>query len=224
MAASLTRECSLHPAGSIDSVLEANERMPDIRFSRPGGDRLWWWVGGLAVLGLVLWASAFVLGDATQSQGRAVGANANFGEVRAPLIPAEAEPFEAIPTLETRDLGRLVRLSGVAASGTRSNAIWVRTPGGRRILVRFEPPPPAEQIARFHPGSNVQLDGYLSKISNAEFRVWMDTLGVSIPRPPPGNKFGDLPDPAFARVDSLFIKNFYISVRPEALLPTGGTE
>ncbi len=65
--------------------------------------------------------------------------------------------------------------------------------------------------------ASVELDGYLSKISNAEFKVWMDTLGVHIPRPPPGNKFGDLPDPSFARVDSLFIKSFYISVRPEAL-------
>jgi hypothetical protein len=65
----------------------------------------------------------------------------------------------------------------------------------------------------------VDLDGYLEKISEAEFQVWMDSLGVSIPRPPPGRKFGDLPEPAFARIDSLFIKNFYISVRPEALQP-----
>jgi hypothetical protein len=195
--------------------------MADIRLSRPGGNRLWWWVGGLAAVGLVLWASAFVLGDATESQGRQVGANANFGELRAPLIPAEAEPFQALATLQTRDLGRLVHISAVAETAPRSNAIWVRTPGGRRILVRFEPPPPPELLQRFYRGASVELDGYLSKISNAEFKVWMDTLGVHIPRPPPGNKFGDLPDPAFARVDSLFIKSFYISVRPEALKTEG---
>ena len=40
---------------------------------------------------------------------------------------------------------------------------------------------------------------------------------MSIPRPPPGRKFGDLPVPAFARLDSKFVKTFYISVRPEAL-------
>lgn len=191
--------------------------MPDIRLSRPGGNRLWWWVGGLAAVGLALWASAFVVGDATSSQGRQVGANADFGELRAPLIPAEAEPFQALTTLQTRDLGRLVHISAVAETAPRSNAIWVRAPGGRRILVRFEPPPPPERLRRFYPGASVELDGYLSKISNAEFKVWMDTLGVHIPRPPPGNKFGDLPDPSFARVDSLFIKSFYISVRPEAL-------
>ena len=198
--------------------------MPDIRLSRPGGNRLWWWVGGLAGVALIFWASAFVVGDATRNQGNGVGANADFSEVRAPLIPAEAEPFQALVTLQTRDLGRLVHISGVAESPTRSNAVWVRTPGGRRILVRFEPPPPAELLTRFYSGAGVELDGYLSKISNAEFKVWMDALGVRIPRPPPGNKFGDLPDPAFARVDSLFIKNFYISVRPEALRKTGSTE
>jgi hypothetical protein len=198
--------------------------MPDIRLTRPRGDRLLWWVGGLAALGLILWASAFVLGDATRNQGKKVGANADFAGTRAPLIPAEAEPFQSIATLQTRDLGRLVHLSGVQESVLRSNAIWVRTPGGRRILVRFEPAPPPALTARFHPGAAVEVDGYLSKISNAEFRLWMDSLGVSIPRPPPGNKFGDLPDPAFARVDSLFTKTFYISVRPEALQEPRSTE
>ena len=191
--------------------------MPDIRLTRPGGNRLIWWVTGLAIVALLLWASAFVIGDATRAQGKQVGANARFGEVRAPLIPASSEPFQALTVLQTRDLGRLIHLSGVAESFARSNTLWVRTPGGRRILVRFEPAPPADLLKRYHPGASVELDGYLAKISNAEFAVWMDTLGVRVPRPPPGNKFGDLPDPAFARVDSLFIKTFYISVRPEAL-------
>jgi hypothetical protein len=94
----------------------------------------------------------------------------------------------------------------------------VRADDNRRILVRFEPAPP-EGGVRLPPGGTVDLSGYLEKVSRAEFNVWMDTLRVAIPRPPPGRKFGDLPDSSFARVDSLFIKNFYLSVRPESLQP-----
>lgn len=194
--------------------------MADIRLSRPRTSRLWLWIGLLSLVGLLLWGSAFVVGDATapsEGERRGVGANAGFGEERAPLIPMPAEPLTSLKPLQTRDLGRFVRVRGTAETGVRAHAMWTRTEDGRRILVRFEPPPDSGALERFGPGRRIELDGYISKISQAEFEVWMDTLRVSIPRPPPGRKFGDLPDPAFARVDSLFIKNFYISVRPEAL-------
>lgn len=194
--------------------------MADIRLVQPRTGRLWIWAGGLALVGVLLWASKFVVGDATDpGEVRGVGANAGFGDARAPLIPMPAEPFERVDPLETRDLGRLVRLTGVMESPVRANSAWVRSTGGRRVLVRFEPPPDAGALRRFGPGSSVSLDGYLEKISRAEFEVWLDTLGVSIPRPPPGRKFGDLPNPAFARLDSLFVKTFYVSIRPEALAP-----
>ena len=194
--------------------------MADIRLARPRANRLWLYVGGLAALGFGLWASAFFVGDATDpANAPRVGAQIALGEGRTPVLPAQATPFQSIETLQTRDLGRLIRLTGVVESRVAGNAAWVRSPGGRRILVRFEPAPPAEALRRVSSGGTVELDGYLEKISEAEFGVWMDTLGVRIPRPPPGRKFGDLPEPSFARVDSLFIKNFYLSVRPEALAP-----
>ena len=194
--------------------------MADIRLARPRANRLWLYVGGLAGLGLALWASAFVVGDATDpANAPQVGAQLAVGEERTPVLPAQATPFQSLETLQTRDLGRLIRLTGVVESSVRANAAWVRSPGGRRILVRFEPAPTPEALRRVSAGGSVELDGYLEKISEAEFEVWMDTLGVRIPRPLPGRKFGDLPEASFARVDSLFIKNYYISVRPEALQP-----
>lgn len=195
--------------------------MPDIRLSQPRTERLWLWVGILAALGLALWASAFFFGDATaSSETRKVGAALDIGQDRTPVLPAQAVPFSSIERIDTRDLGRLVHLAGVAESGVRSNAVWVRAQGGRRILVRFEPPPAEGAVSSIGPGSSIRVNGYLSKISRAEFEVWTDTLGVRIPQPPPGRKFGDLPDPGFARVDSLFLKTFYISVRPEGLNAT----
>ena len=192
--------------------------MTDIRLARPNANRPWLWVSGFAVVGFMLWASAFVFGDATDPEvDPRVGAQIGFGTDRTPVLPAQSTPFEALTSLQTRDLGRLVRLTGVAESRVTGSAVWVRATGSRRILVRFEPAPPAEALRRFGPGRSINLDGYLAKISEAELRVWTDSLGVRIPRPPPGRKFGDLPDPAFARVDSLFVKSFYISVRPEAL-------
>jgi hypothetical protein len=192
--------------------------MADIRLVQPRSGRLWIWMIGLALIGILLWASKFVVGDATDpANARGVGANAGFGDARAPLIPMPPEPFQDVDPVETRDLGRLVRITGVLENGVRANSGWVRASDGRRILVRFEPPPPPELLRRFGPGSTVDLQGYVEKISQAEFEVWIDTLGASIPRPPPGRKFGDLPDPAFARLDSMFVKTFYISVRPEAL-------
>jgi hypothetical protein len=61
------------------------------------------------------------------------------------------------------------------------------------------------------------VNGYLQRVSRAEFDMWADTLNVVIPRPRPGTKFGDVPDSGFAKIDSLFIKDFYVSVRPEGL-------
>lgn len=194
--------------------------MADIRLARPRANRLWLYVGFLAALGFAAWGSTHVLGDPTApKEAPKVGAQMGFGEERTPVLPAQATPFQSIETLQARDLGRLIRLSGVVESRVAGNAVWVRSPGGRRILVRFEPAPTPEALRRVASGGTVELDGYLAKISEAEFDVWMDTLGVRIPRPPPGRKFGDLPEASFARVDSLFIKNFYISVRPEALEP-----
>jgi hypothetical protein len=190
----------------------------DIRLVRGRTDRLWLWVLLLALVALAAWGSVYVFGDATSdSAKKQVGANAGFGENRAPLIPAEAEPFGKLTSLQPRDLGRLVHVRGQAITAVRATGLWVLSDDGRRILLRFQPPPPPEAVRSIGPGSRIDLDGYLGKISEAEFMVWMDSLGVSIPRPPPGAKFGDLPDPSFARVDSLFIKNYYISVRPEAL-------
>jgi hypothetical protein len=190
----------------------------DIRLARGRSDRLWLWVALLALAALAAWGSVYVFGDATRdSAEKQVGANAGFGERRAPLIPAEAEPFQKLTSLQPRDLGRLVRVSGRALSPVRADGLWVLSDDGRRILLRFEPPPPDSALRRLGAGSRVELDGYLGKISYAEFMLWMDSLGVSVPRPPPGEKFGDLPDPSFERVDSLFIKNYYVSVRPEAL-------
>lgn len=194
--------------------------MADIRLVQPRAGRLWLWTIALALVGVLLWASKFVVGDATDpEESRGVGANAGFGDARAPLIPMPPEPFQEVDPIETRDLGRLVRVTGVIENGVRSNSAWVRTTDGRRILVRFEPPPSEEALARFGPGASVDLEGYVEKISRAEFEVWIDTLGASIPRPAPGRKFGDLPAPSFARLDSMFVKTFYISVRPEALAP-----
>ena len=192
--------------------------MTDIRLARPRGSRVWLWTGSLALVGFLVWASAFVLGDATapDEQPR-VGAALDFGAHRAAVLPAQPVPLQTLQPLQTRDLGRLVHLTGVAESRLRDNALWVRTAGGRRMLVRFEPAPSPEALRGIGPGSSLAVDGYVAKISRAEFNVWMDTLGVRIPRPPPARKFGDLPDPAFARLDSLFVKNYYVSVRPEAL-------
>jgi hypothetical protein len=193
--------------------------MADIRLSRPRTSNLWLWVGLFSTLGFLLWASAFFVGDATAPEDAPrVGAQLGFGEHRTEVLPAQPVPFQSMPVLQMRDLGQLVRVEGVLESRVVGNAVWVRSGGGRRILVRFEPAPPPEAIQGFSAGRSVAFEGYLAKISEAEFRVWMDTLGVRIPRPPPGRKFGDLPDPAFARVDSLFIKNFYVSVRPETLM------
>jgi hypothetical protein len=190
--------------------------MADIRLSRPPGSRTGLMMVGFAVVGLLFWASAYVVGDATE-ETRAVGAAAGFGSDRAPILAMESVPFGSLFPLQTRDLGRLVRVTGVAESAVRVNSVWVRTSDGFRILVRFQPAPDPERLRRIGPGTSVDFDGYLDNIALAEFNQIVDSLGVRIPRPPPGRKFGDLPDPGFARVDSLFIKNYYVSVRPEGI-------
>jgi hypothetical protein len=181
---------------------------------------VWAIMGGLASVGLIFWASAFFIGDATApDELPGVGAAAGFGAVRAPIIPVEAVPFGTLTPVQTRDLGRLVRLSGVAESRVAVNSVWVRTPEGFRILVRFEPTPPPELLQGITAGSRVDFQGYLHNIALAEFLQIADSLNVRMPRPPPARKFGDLPDPEFARVDALFIKNYYISVRPAGIRP-----
>ncbi|HEX2188033.1 MAG TPA: hypothetical protein VHG51_03995 [Longimicrobiaceae bacterium] len=199
--------------------------MPDIRLVRPRGSSIWLVVGALIVVSLAVLVLSVFFGDPTEATGsNQVGARANFGGTRAPVIPAAPTPFEAVSDLSEDDLGRLVRLSGVAESRVAGNSVWVRSVGGRRILVRFEPPPPEGTRVGIVPGGAVALDGYIQKIARAELKVRLDSLGVRLPRPTPrpGGKFGDLPDSGFLRIDSLFVKNFYVSVRPESL-PAAGT-
>ncbi|HEU4557757.1 MAG TPA: hypothetical protein VFS20_07900 [Longimicrobium sp.] len=167
---------------------------------------------------LVALLAAAVFGDPTEPGAvRGVGADANFGKDRGPVQPVVIEPFEQVKRLSDRELGRIVQLTGTTESVVRRAAVYVRTPSGRRILVRFEPTPTPEQLRAIVYGGGMNVTGYLMKISRAEFNVWMDTLGVVIPRPKPGVKFGDLPDSNFMRVDSLFIKDYYVSVRPEGI-------
>lgn len=177
-------------------------------------------MGAFAFAGVLLWASAFFFGDATApDELPRVGAAADFGSVRAPVLPVEAVPFASLTPLATRDIGRLVRLNGVVESRIAANSAYVRTPEGYRILVRFEPPPDPELLTGIGPGSTVRFDGYLHNIALAEFRQIVDSLNVQIPRPPPARKFGDLPSQSFMQVDSMFIKNYYVSVRPQGIRP-----
>jgi hypothetical protein len=189
----------------------------DIRMVRGRESRAWLWVTVLALASMLLLVAAAVFGDSTMSGKRKVGALAGFGADRAPVLPMEAQRFESLLPLDTRELGRLVHLTATSESRQRNLAVWVRTGNGRRILVRFEPEPPAGALRALGPGSRLEVNGYLQRISRAEFDMWMDTLGVRIPRPRPGTKFGDVPDSGFAKIDSLFIKDFYVSVRPEGL-------
>jgi hypothetical protein len=168
--------------------------------------------------------AAAVFGDPT-AHGRygGVGAAANFGADRAPVLPVVIEPFGNVDKLTDRELGRVVHLVGTSETDVRRNALYVRTPGGRRILIRFEPAPTPAQLRGLCAGCGVNVNGYLQKISRAEFDVWMDTLRFVVPRPPPGVKFGDLPDSSFIRIDSLFVKDYYVSVRPEGILRGGAS-
>lgn len=189
----------------------------DIRLVRGRESRVWLWVGLLAAGSIAVLIGAAVFGDQTMTEKRRVGAAANFGADRGEVLPMQTQEFETLLPLDTRELGRLVHLSATAESVVRANAVWVRTPSGRRILVRFEPDPPEGALRAYGPGSHLDVNGYLQKVSRAEFDMWADTLNVAIPRPRPGVKFGDVPDSGFAKIDSLFIRDFYVSVRPEGL-------
>lgn len=198
--------------------------MPDIRLIRPRGSGLWISVGGLVVLGVLVWAAAFFFGDPTaRATQHRVGARADFGAERAPVLPMQAAPFSSVKPLSRSDLGRLVRIRGVALSPVVRNAVWVRAEDGRRILLRFQPPPPAGALRGVGPGRELEMEGYVTGIAQAEIKVWADSLGVSLPRPPPGAKFGEVPDSSFERIDALFMRNYYLSVRPDALARTGGS-
>jgi hypothetical protein len=193
--------------------------MPDIRLVRRRSSQIWIWTGVLAVIGLAIWGSALIFGDATDpGEPRRVGAAAEFGAQRAPVLPIEPVSFDSITPLSDRDLGRLVRLTGTVESRVVRGNVWVRATDGRRILVRVEPLPADEQVSLpFRAGGRIEVNGYLQGISRAEFAAWADSMGVTIPRPPPGARFGQLPDPAFARTEAQFIRNYYVSVRPEQL-------
>jgi hypothetical protein len=209
-------ERSLHPGRPHRNPHPAPP-MPDIRLVRPRNSRLRLWTGLLFVAAMLAAAAPFIFGDATTRKPPAVGAGANFGADRAPVLPLRTERFEEVLPLQDRELGRLVHLTGVAETGASKNAVWVRAPGGHRILVRFEPKAEAAALRRFYPGAAVSVDGYVEKIALAEFHAWMDSLDVYLPRPKPGVKFGDLPDSTFAALDALFIKGYYLSVRPSGI-------
>lgn len=197
--------------------------MPDIRLARSRGVRLWAWIGALVLAALVAWVVGSFVADPTDPDRQpGVGAAAGFGDQRAPVIPPRALPFSSLVPLQERDLGQLVHLTGIAESPVVASSVWVRSGSGHRILARFEPPPPPATLRGIGPGVPIDMDGYLTKISRAEFRMWIDTLGVSLPQPPPGRKFGDLPDPRFARIDALYIKDFYVSVRPDEVTDANG--
>ncbi len=194
--------------------------MPDIRLVRPRGSRVWIWTGALALVALLFWAAATFLGDPTDPVDRPrIGADADFGAERTPVLPPQAAPFTAVVPLERGDLGRLVHYTGTIESRVVSNAAWTRSPDGWRILVRFEPPPPDDALARIRPGARIDVEGYVQNLSRAEFEVWADTLNIALPRPPPDLRFGQAPSPEFLRLDSLNIREYYISVRPEGLQP-----
>ncbi|HEX8392118.1 MAG TPA: hypothetical protein VF665_07190 [Longimicrobium sp.] len=189
----------------------------DIRLVRGRESRVWLWSGLLAGISVLVLVSAFVFGDRTQRAKKQVGAAAGFGSDRTAVLPMQPEQFEALLPLDTRELGRLVHMTATTQSRVLGNSVWVRTPSGRRMLVRFEPDPSAGALSGLYPGAQLEVNGYLQKLSRAELQMWTDTLGVVIPRPAPGVKFGDLPDSGFAKIDSLFIKDYYLSVRPEGL-------
>jgi hypothetical protein len=192
--------------------------MADIRMVRPPTSRLWLWMGGLAFLGILLWASALVFGDPTEEvEHRLIGAAMDVGAGRAPVIPPRPVPLADALPLEEEDRGRYVLLQGVIEAGPRADAIWVRAAQNRRIMARIEPRTPESGALSLRPGATVALPGYVERIARTEFNAMMDSLGVRIPRPPPGRKFGDLPPPEFMALDSLLIRTYYISIRPEAL-------
>jgi hypothetical protein len=192
--------------------------MLDFRFVRGHGHRLWWTVGALAGLGALVWASAFVLGDPTQRSARIrVGAAANTGADRPAPVPPHPVRFAALDSLDETDYGTYVELQATPESAVRGQAVWVRAEDGRRLLVRVEPPAADSARAAAVLARGGRWRGYLRPIARAEFELWMDSLGVVLPRPPAGVKMGELPDSNFLKVDRRIVKNVYLSIRPEDL-------
>jgi hypothetical protein len=188
--------------------------MPDIRLVRPRGSKLLLILGALIAMGLMAWSSSYVFGDATAAKQHGIGARSGLGQERAPVIPMKSVGFETIAPIEQKDLGRLVRFTGTTETRVVAGAVWARSDDRRRILLRWEPLPAGTTAPAIGPGSRIQIDGYIQRISRAEFDMWADSVGAAIPRPPPGVKFGDQPDTSFARVEALFVKDYYVSVRP----------
>jgi hypothetical protein len=193
----------------------------DIRLVRPKGGKIWVWTGSLAALALGALVLSMIFGDPTASM-RIKKRMAVFPTQRSAVTPLRAVSFETVRPLEDRALGRLLHLSGTLQSGIVRNSAWVKADGGRRILVRFDPAPPAGALSSMLYSGRVEVDGYLSRIAEAEFKGWMDSLHVAIPRPEPGVKFGDVPDSNFVRIDSLFIKSYYLAVRPNGIAGSSG--
>ncbi len=192
--------------------------MVDIRMVRRSSSYVWLLTGALALIALLVWGAATFLGDPTdRAEQTRIGAAANFGGDRAPVLPPQPAAFASLTPLEQGDLGRLVQITGTVESRVVSNATWVRSADGRRIMVRFEPPPPEQALSGIRSGGRIDVEGYLQSISRAEFRTWADSLRISLPRPPPATRFGQAPSAEFLRTDSLYIRDFYISVRPEGL-------
>ena len=134
----------------------------DIRLTRGRNHRVWLWTAFLIGCGALALVAAALFGDPTShGRGPGVGANAHFGADRAPVLPVVIEEFGRVPQLSDRELGRLLHVTGTAESGVRRAAVYVRAPDGRRILVRFEPTPPAGALNRFVNGGGVDVRGYL---------------------------------------------------------------
>lgn len=192
--------------------------MVDIRLVRLPESRVWMWTGALALLALGGYASTFFLEDPTDpGEMQRVGAQADFGAERAPVLPARPIPFASVRPVTEQDLGALVRVAGIAETPVRANAVFVRAEDDRRVLVRFEPAPAQNSEPEIAGGGTVELEGYLQRIALAEYRTWVqDTLGHRIPRPRAHHKFGWVPDDDFRAIDSLYIKSYYLSVRPRA--------
>ncbi|MBA3968638.1 MAG: hypothetical protein H0X52_00890 [Gemmatimonadetes bacterium] len=188
--------------------------MPDIRLVRPRSSKLLAVLGALIALGILAWSSSYVFGDATAEKQRGIGARSGLGEVRAPVIPMRSAGFETVAPIEQKDLGRLVRFTGTTETRMVAGAVWARADDRRRILLRWEPLPAGTSAPAIGPGARIQVDGYIQRISRAEFDMWADSVGAAIPRPRPGAKFGETPDTSFAQVEALFVKDYYMSVRP----------
>src|SRR5215213_5211758 len=129
----------------------------DIRLVRGRSQRLWFWTSVLVGVSVLALLAARLFGDATRRPTAGVGANANFGADRAPVRPVVVQAFGELGELKERELGRLLHVTGWAETQVRRGAVYVRTPGGRRILLRFEPEPPEGTLRSIYPGAAVDV-------------------------------------------------------------------